>query len=92
MVERASVIVVGAGIIGCSVAFQLARMGGRNVVVLEREPLPGTGSTSRANGGIRAQFTTGANVRMSLLSMEFSTPSRRRSAVLPPIGRPATSS
>lgn len=71
MVEKASVIVVGAGVIGCSVAFQLARMGGRNVVVLEREPLPGTGSTSRANGGIRAQFTTEANVRMSLLSMEI---------------------
>lgn len=71
MVERASAIVVGAGVIGCSVAFQLARMGARDVVVLEREPLPGTGSTSRANGGIRAQFTTEANVRMSLLSMEI---------------------
>ena len=58
MEQKASVIVVGAGVIGCSVAFQLARMGARDVVVLEREPLPGTGSTSRANGGIRAQFTT----------------------------------
>ncbi len=64
-------IVVGAGVVGCSVAFQLARMGARNVVVLERETLPGTGSTSRANGGIRAQFTTEVNVRMSLLSMEI---------------------
>ncbi len=71
MDQQASVIVVGAGVIGCSVAFQLARMGQRNVVVLEREPLPGAGSTSRANGGIRAQFTTEANVRMSLLSMEI---------------------
>jgi len=71
MVEKASVVVVGAGVIGCSVAFQLARMGRKDVVVLEREPLPGAGSTSRANGGIRAQFTTEANVRMSLLSMEI---------------------
>lgn len=71
MSERASVVVVGAGVIGCSVAFQLARMGAKGVVVLEREPLPGAGSTSRANGGIRAQFTTEANVRMSLLSMEI---------------------
>ena len=70
MSERASVVVVGAGVIGCSVAFQLARMGAKGVVVLEREALPGAGSTSRANGGIRAQFTTGANVTMSLLSME----------------------
>lgn len=71
MVEKASVVVVGAGVIGCSVAFQLARMGRKGVVVLEREALPGAGSTSRANGGIRAQFTTEANVRMSLLSMEI---------------------
>lgn len=71
MEQKASVIVIGAGVVGCSVAFQLARMGQRNVVVLEREALPGTGSTSRANGGIRAQFTTEANVRMSLLSMEI---------------------
>jgi len=71
MAEKASVIVVGAGVVGCSVAFQLARMGARDVVVLEREEMPGAGSTSRANGGIRAQFTTETNVRMSLLSMEI---------------------
>lgn len=71
MPEHASVVVVGAGVIGCSVAFQLARMGAKGIVVLEREALPGAGSTSRANGGIRAQFTTEANVRMSLLSMEI---------------------
>jgi sarcosine oxidase subunit beta len=71
MEERAAVVVVGAGVIGSSVAFQLARMGERDVVVLEREALPGAGSTSKANGGIRAQFTTGANVAMSLLSMEI---------------------
>ena len=71
MEEKAAVVVVGAGVIGSSVAFQLARMGERDVVVLEREALPGAGSTSKANGGIRAQFTTGANVAMSLLSMEI---------------------
>ena len=71
MDERARVIVVGAGVIGCSVAFHLARMGETDVVVLEREPVPGAGSTSKANGGIRAQFTTEVNVSMSLLSMEL---------------------
>ncbi len=71
MDERARVIVVGAGVIGCSVAFHLARMGETDVVVLEREPVPGAGSTSKANGGIRAQFTTDVNVSMSLLSMEL---------------------
>jgi sarcosine oxidase, subunit beta len=71
MEERAAVVVIGAGVIGSSVAFQLARMGHRDVVVLEREALPGAGSTSKANGGIRAQFTTAVNVAMSLLSMEI---------------------
>ena len=33
--------------------------------------MPGAGSTSRANGGIRAQFTTEVNVAMSLASMEI---------------------
>jgi sarcosine oxidase subunit beta len=68
-VERHEIVIVGAGVIGASVAFHLARAGARDVVILEREALPGTGSTSRANGGIRAQFTTEANLAMSLASM-----------------------
>jgi len=67
--ERHEVVIVGAGVIGASVAFHLARAGVRDVVVLERERLPGTGSTAHANGGIRAQFTTEANLAMSLASM-----------------------
>lgn len=69
MSDRFEVAIIGAGVVGASVAFQLARLGQRGVVVLEREALPGSGSTSRANGGIRAQFTTAINVRMSLASM-----------------------
>ncbi|MEW6335938.1 MAG: FAD-dependent oxidoreductase [Acidobacteriota bacterium] len=71
MRNRCDVAVIGAGVIGCSVAFHLARRGRRGVAVLEAEPLPGSGSTSKANGGIRAQFTTEINLRMSLLSMEI---------------------
>jgi sarcosine oxidase, subunit beta len=71
MAERAEVAVVGAGVIGCSVAFHLARTGRTDVVLLEKEDLPGSGSTSKANGGIRAQFTTEINVAMSLASMEI---------------------
>jgi sarcosine oxidase subunit beta len=67
--ERGDVVIIGAGVIGCSVAFHLARLGTRDVCVVERERLPGSGSTSKANGGIRAQFTTEANLRMSLRSM-----------------------
>ena len=71
MDESGEIAIIGAGVIGCSIAFHLARMGQRGVRVLEREPLPGAGSTSKANGGIRAQFTTEVNVAMSLASMEI---------------------
>ncbi len=64
-------MIVGAGVVGCSVAFQLARRGVRSVAIVERERIPGTGSTSKANGGIRAQFTTKVNVAMSLRSMDI---------------------
>ena len=65
------VAIVGAGVIGCSVAFQLSRMERTDVLLIEKEPLPGAGSTSKANGGIRAQFTTEVNIAMSLASMEI---------------------
>lgn len=82
MDESCEVAIVGAGVIGCSVAFHLGRMGQRGVRLLEREPVPGSGSTSRANGGIRAQFTTEVNVAMSLASMEI------LDALAPEIGEP----
>src|SRR4051794_9902534 len=46
-------------------------MGVGGVRIVEQESLPGAGSTSRANGGIRAQFTTDVNIAMSLASMEI---------------------
>ncbi len=71
MADSREVVIIGAGVIGCSVAFQLTRLGQRRVCIVEREALPGTGSTSKANGGIRAQFTTEVNLKMSLLSMKI---------------------
>jgi sarcosine oxidase subunit beta len=69
--EGHQVVIIGAGVIGCSLAFHLTRLGQRGVCIVEREHLPGSGSTSKANGGIRAQFTTEVNLRMSLLSMNI---------------------
>jgi len=63
------VVVVGAGVIGASVAWHLSRLGVR-ALLLEREPEPGKGSTGRATGGFRAQYGTDINVRLSLLSRE----------------------
>ncbi len=59
------VVVVGAGAIGLAVALQLGRAGVDGVVVIDRNASPGMGSTSRANGGVRAQFTTAVNIAFS---------------------------
>jgi len=67
--EIVDVAVVGAGVIGLSVARELRRAGVERVAVLEREPAVGQGSSSRANGGVRAQFTTRVNVELSAFSI-----------------------
>ena len=67
---RASVAVIGAGVVGASVAYHLARRGRRDVLLLDRASHPGKGSTGRATGGFRAQFASDANVRLSLLAKE----------------------
>jgi len=64
------VVVVGAGVIGASVAWHLRKLGVRDVLLLERGAAPAQGSTGRATGGFRAQFGTEVNVRLSLLARE----------------------
>lgn len=66
----AEVAIVGAGVIGLAVARELGRAGLTDVVVLEREAAVARGSTSRANGGFRAQFTTRPNVEFSRFSID----------------------
>ena len=56
--------------LGASVAYHLARRGCRDIVVLDRAPDFGGGSTARATGGFRAQFDNETEVRLSLLSRE----------------------
>ena len=58
-------MVIGGGVVGCSIAYHLARRGQRDVVVLEREAV-GSGTTSKAAGGIRSQFPTETEIRFSL--------------------------
>lgn len=70
--ETADVVVVGAGVIGTSVAYHLAqRNTGLKVLVLEKEKAPCTGSTPLSAGGIRQQFTTEVNIRLSRYSVDF---------------------
>jgi sarcosine oxidase subunit beta len=64
------VVIVGGGVMGASVAWHLAVRGCRDVVVLDRFAAPGLGSTGKATGGLRAQFATPVNIRLSLLARE----------------------
>jgi sarcosine oxidase subunit beta len=66
----APVVIIGAGCIGASIAYELGRRGVKGAVVIEKEPFAGAGSTSKAAGGIRAQFSTPLNVRISMMSVE----------------------
>jgi len=59
------VVVIGAGAVGLAVALQLRRAGVTGVLVVDRNASPGMGSTCRANGGVRAQFTTPINIEFS---------------------------
>jgi glycine/D-amino acid oxidase-like deaminating enzyme len=63
--KAASVVIVGGGVVGCSIAYHLAKRGQRDVLVLEREAI-GSGTTSKAAGGIRSQFPTETEIRFSL--------------------------
>jgi glycine cleavage system aminomethyltransferase T/glycine/D-amino acid oxidase-like deaminating enzyme len=51
--EHTKIVIIGAGIVGCSLADHLTQLGCRDVVVLEQGPLPAAGgSTSHAPGGV----------------------------------------
>ena len=85
MTAPADVLIIGAGIIGGSVAFHLLERNPRlRVTILEAEPEVGTGSTSKATGGVRFQFSTEANIRLTLLSYRtgFYVHRQGKSAVL----------
>jgi sarcosine oxidase subunit beta len=65
---RAEAVVVGAGCIGASIAWHLARRGVKPLVV-EKEKAPGQGSTGHCAGGVRQQFSTPINVEISRRSI-----------------------
>src|SRR3954464_12634467 len=66
--ERAEVVVVGGGVMGTSTAFHLAEAG-VDVLLLERAELAG-GSTSKAAGGVRAQFSDPLNITLGARGLE----------------------
>jgi len=69
--QSAEVVIVGGGIVGASVAWHLTAAGCHKVLIVERETHQGKGSTGKSMGGVRAQFSTPVNIRMSLYSIPF---------------------
>jgi sarcosine oxidase subunit beta len=69
--RSADAVVVGGGVMGASTAYHLARRGVGEVVLLEREPFLGQMSTGQCAGGIRHQFSSEINIRLSAESIRM---------------------
>ena len=73
----APVVIIGGGIMGVSTAYELAAAGVTGVVLVDAGAL-GSGSTARAAGGVRAQFSDPVNVRLGLQSLRLFETFRER--------------
>jgi len=69
--QTADAVIVGGGVMGASTAYHLVRRGVEKVVLLEREPYLGQMSTGQCAGGIRHQFSTDVNIRLSIESIRM---------------------
>ncbi len=67
--SSADIVIVGGGVMGASAAYHLAKCGVKNIVLLEKEEFFGTGATGRCAGGVRYQFSTDINVKLSIESL-----------------------
>jgi sarcosine oxidase subunit beta len=67
--STADVVIIGGGVMGASSAYHLASRGVKNVLLLEKEQYFGQGATGRCAGGVRYQFSTEINIRLSLISL-----------------------
>ena len=69
---RPDIIIIGAGIIGLSIAYHLLEVDPKlSITIVEREKMLGLGSTGKCTGGIRYQFSSSLLRRLSLLSRDF---------------------
>jgi len=68
MTQTAEVVIVGAGIMGVSTAYHLARLGAGRVIVLERDTVC-SGSTALASGGIRHQYANRLGIELTTHSI-----------------------
>ena len=70
MNSSADVVIIGAGISGCAIAYNLAKKGVKNIVVLDKGYICG-GSTGACGAGVRMQWGTVMNCSIAKQSIEF---------------------
>jgi len=70
-IKTADIVIIGAGVMGASIAYHLALRGVRDIVILEKEEFVGQGATGRCAGGVRYQFGTEINIRLSIESLRM---------------------
>ncbi len=62
-------VIIGAGVIGTSIAYELAKKQFKDIVIIESDTIS-SGSTGRCGGGIRVQWSTPENVRLAMNSVK----------------------
>ncbi len=67
--HTAEIVIIGGGVMGASTLYHLAARGQKNVILLEKEEFFGQGATGRCAGGVRYQFSTEINIKLSLESL-----------------------
>ncbi len=72
MKHAADTVVIGGGVVGCSIAYQLAKSGQRNVVIVEKSQVA-SGASGRCPGGFRHQWATEADIRLMTASITMLT-------------------
>jgi len=70
MPDRVGTLIVGGGIVGCAIAYYLAREGAQEMLLVERNALA-SGSTGGSFGGVRQQFSTPLEIEFSKRGLEF---------------------
>ena len=71
MTASADVLIIGGGVVGSSIAFNLLQDGFKGrIVVIERDPSYQFASSALAMGGVRQQFMSAVNVRMVQYSLK----------------------
>jgi len=69
--SKANIAIIGGGVMGASLAYHLAMRGQRDIILLERNEVFGQGATGKCAGGVRHQFGSEINIRLSLESIRM---------------------